>query len=646
MSFAPCIVIPIYNHKDAIGDTLARLAVHGLPFFVVDDGSDDATREVLLALAVQYPAQLTLLRLPANGGKGAAVMAGLRAARAAGFTHALQIDADGQHDAADVPLFIDAARAAPATVILGRPVYDASVPKARLYGRYATHVWVWIETLSLEIRDSMCGFRLYPLDIACALIDSVALPTRMDFDIAILVRLHWRRVAFHSIPTRVTYAADGVSHFDVLWDNVRISRSHTWLVAGMLLRLPVLLAHKVMPRRAPAAAQSVAAQADVQAAVQTDTHAGTQQWWRIAERGSSIGMGLLALSCRLFGIRFTALWLHPIVGYFLLTGRAARAASRQYFTRLEHAAPDLDTPRPGWRSAYRQMLEFARSGLDKLAAWSGHVKLADAAFDDSSAFDSLVASGRGALVIGAHLGNLEMTRALAARGAHAKVSAVVYTEHARRFNRVLASANSEFSRRLIEVRDFGPETSMMMQERIDAGELLVIVGDRVPALESGRTTDAQFLGATAPFAQGPYVLAHALGCPVYLFFCLKERDGAGQRYRLYFEPFAERIDLPRRERKQHIAAWAQRYATRLEHYCRKAPYQWFNFFDFWAPAPGARPSGRARGERPSEQAPEVPPREHALEASSSGHASTALTAERATEAFFSDRSNGEVNGGA
>ncbi|HEX3378546.1 MAG TPA: glycosyltransferase [Paraburkholderia sp.] len=572
MKFAPCIVIPIYNHKDAIGATVAHLAVHGLPIFVVDDGSDAPTQQVLAALAQQYSQQMTLLRLPENGGKGAAVMAGLRAARAAGYTHALQIDADGQHDATDVPRFIDAARAEPGAVILGRPVYDDSVPKARLYGRYLTHVWVWIETLSLTIRDSMCGFRLYPLVLACELIDSVQLPTRMDFDIEILVRLYWRRAAFRSIPTRVTYAADGVSHFDVLWDNVRISRSHTRLVFGMLWRLPMLLAHKVMPRRG-----GVADNIDQPADTLSD-EPRPEAWWRIAERGSHLGMSLLALSCKLFGRRFTALWLHPIVAYFLLTGRAARAASDDYFTHLHAVAPSADTPRPGWLSAYRHMLAFAQSGFDKLAAWSGRVDETDVTFDDPSVFEALIASGKGALVIGAHLGNLEMMRALAVRGDHAKVTAVVYTEHARRFNQVLASSNRDFARHLLEVGDFGPETAVLMQQRIDAGELLVIVGDRVPAREAGRTTDAQFLGASAPFAQGPYVLAHALGCPVYLFFCLKERDG----YRMYFEPFAERIELPRRERAQHLAAWAQRYALRLEHYCRKAPYQWFNFFDFWA----------------------------------------------------------------
>jgi len=115
----------------------------------------------------------------------------------------------------------------------------------------------------------------------------------------------------------------------------------------------------------------------------------------------------------------------------------------------------------------------------------------------------------------------------------------------------------------------------------------VLAGDRVPAHEAGRTVDAPFLGASAPFAQGPYILAHALDCPVYLFFCVKESDG----YHMYFEQFAERISLPRPTRAQHLAQWAQRYAARLEFYCRKTPYQWFNFFDFWA-----RPDGKTDGE--------------------------------------------------
>ena len=564
-----CIVIPIYNHRDAIGGTLARLVVHGLPILVVDDGSDEPTRRVLAALAAQYAGSVTLLRLPVNGGKGAAVMAGMRAARTRGYRHAIQIDADGQHDADDVPKFVAAAQAEPDAVILGRPRFDDSVPKARLYGRYLTHVWVWIETLSLDIPDAMCGFRLYPVDAVCELIDTVSMPTRMAFDSEILVRLHWRGLAFRTIATRVVYPADGVSHFDVWRDNVRISASHTRLVAGMLMRAPMLLTRRLIGRRA---------------ALPTER---TRAWWRMPERGSRIGMALLALSCRWFGKDFTSLWLHPIVGYFVLTNRTARTASHAYIARLRDAQAAA-VPKPGWRSAYRHMLAFAQAGFDKFVAWSGRLDELDVRFDDSSAFDALAASGRGALVIGAHLGNLEMTRALALRDAHTKVTAIVYTEHAKRFTGVLAGANQAFGKQLVEVSDFGPDTAMMMQSRIDAGELLVIVGDRVPPHDSGKTVDARFLDAQAPFAQGPYILAHALGCPVYLFFCLKEQRG----YRLYFESFADRIELPRRERASHVAQWAQRYAARLEHYCRKAPYQWFNFFDFWA-RPDGGPRGRA-----------------------------------------------------
>lgn len=627
--FRPCIVIPIYNHKEQIGSTVDRLAVHGLPILIVNDGSDAATHAVLESLAkrtnaasddasdaepnvesnagphvvadgasaaARYPQKggessstprVTLLHLPQNGGKGAAVMAGLLAARAAGFSHALQIDADGQHDAADVPRFVTAAQAAPAAVIVGQPIYDETVPRARLYGRLLTNVWVWIETLSLTIRDAMCGYRIYPLAAACALIEHVRLPTRMDFDIEILVRLYWRRLAFVTLPTRVVYAEEGLSHFDMLWDNVRISRSHTRLVCGMLLRLPVLLAHKAMPRRTGATGERVSANGASDAA----PRAG---WWRMRERGNGVGLSLLVLSQRVLGARITRWWLHPVVAYFLLTGRAAREASFDYFTRLARHS-DGSTPTAGWCSAYRQMFAFAESGLDKVLAWSGRVPMAQVTFTETDAFDALVQSGRGALIIGAHLGNLEMARALGARGGRGAsagrkvhVTAIVYTEHAKKFNAMLKKAHPGFADHLVQVDDFGPQTAIMMQQRIDAGEWLVIVGDRVPARDGGRTVQVPFLGDNAPFAQGPWILAHALACPVFLFFSVKQRG----RYHLYFEAFAERIVLPRAERQGHIAEWAGRFAARLAQHCRATPYQWFNFYDFWAPArtPGDKPS--------------------------------------------------------
>lgn len=179
-------------------------------------------------------------------------MHGLKLAHGDGMTHALQIDADGQHDSRDVPLFLARGRARPGAVICGEPIFDASIPRARLYGRYVTHFWVWVETLSFAIRDSMCGFRLYPLAATCELIDQVAIPHRMDFDTAMVVRLAWRGVSIESVPTRVTYPPGGVSHFNVWRDNARITLMHARLVCGMLVRLPVLVMRRLSPAGRPA----------------------------------------------------------------------------------------------------------------------------------------------------------------------------------------------------------------------------------------------------------------------------------------------------------------------------------------------------------------------------------------------------------
>jgi len=539
MSFLPCIVIPCYNHGAGIGGMVERLIAYGLPVFIVDDGSDAATAAVLESLAAKEPL-VRLSRLPENRGKGAAVMHGLRAAHDAGFSHALQIDADGQHDTADVARFLEAGRSSPAAVICGQPIYDESVPKGRLYGRYLTHVWVWIETLSFAIGDSMCGFRLYPLGTTVPLIDRVAVSRRMSFDIEILVRLVWEGLPMEGVRTRVVYPEGGVSHFRMLRDNVRISATHTRLFFGSFF------SHK------------------------------KAHWSRVAERGSLWGLRFVAATARLLGRPAARIVLLPAVAWFFLTGRDARRASRTYLSRLgAQSAP------PTTWSVWRHMLTFADASLDKLAAWRGEIADASVEFKGAEEFARLARERRGALFIGSHLGNLEMIRALAVTRELATVTAVVYTDHARRFAATLAGANARFADNLFEVRDFGPQTAILLKERIDRGEILVIVGDRTPAADNGRRAHASFLGHDAPFPQGPVVLGYLLGCPVYLFFCLKEEKRHGQRYRITLEPFAERIELPHRGRQAAIDAYVAQYARRLEWYCREAPLQWFNFFDFW-----------------------------------------------------------------
>ena len=238
-TFRPCAVVPVYDHEHALPVVVEALVQAHLPCVLVDDASSPACAAVMDTLAEQR--DVYLVRLAVNQGKGGAVMAGLREAACLGFTHALQVDADGQHDLEDVEDFLEAARLEPDALICGYPRFDDSVPKGRLYARYLTHIWVWINSLSLSIRDSMCGFRVYPLAPVLDLLDHARLGRRMDFDPEILVRLAWRGQPMRWLPTRVHYPLDGVSHFHLWQDNALISRMHARLFVGMLWRAPAIL---------------------------------------------------------------------------------------------------------------------------------------------------------------------------------------------------------------------------------------------------------------------------------------------------------------------------------------------------------------------------------------------------------------------
>lgn len=243
--FRPAVLIPVYNHELAIGPTLDQVLVAGCKVLLVDDGCEDACARVLVELRDRHPDSIKLLRLPRNGGKGAAVKAGLRALLAAGYSHGLQIDADGQHDGDDVARFLQTARESPESLVSGNPKFDSDVPRIRYYGRYLTHILVWINTLSFEIRDAMCGFRVYPLAATVALLEQQHCGDRMDFDPEIMVRWHWRGGSVVNLPTRVRYPLDGVSHFNLLRDNLLIARMHARLFFGMLLRLPAILGRRL-----------------------------------------------------------------------------------------------------------------------------------------------------------------------------------------------------------------------------------------------------------------------------------------------------------------------------------------------------------------------------------------------------------------
>lgn len=224
--FNPVIIVPCYNHADAFEKFSIRLAGLQIPVIVVDDGSMPIQSRKLRGICREHTFQY-VHNFP-NGGKGAAMKTGFQVALDSGFTHALQIDADGQHDINDIAEFLRLAKSNPTKMIIGSPVYDKSAPFARKFGRKITNFWVAIETMNFHMPDAMCGFRVYPLKQTCRVSKHVHF-NRMGFDIEILVKLYWAGVNPITKKTRVIYPENGTSNFHVLQDNVYISFMHTYL---------------------------------------------------------------------------------------------------------------------------------------------------------------------------------------------------------------------------------------------------------------------------------------------------------------------------------------------------------------------------------------------------------------------------------
>ena len=238
-------VIPVYRHGSTLEAVVKSLLSFGYPIIVVDDGNDEANRAFISDVAEKYPL-VTLVTREKNGGKGCAMIDGIRKASELGLTHILQLDSDGQHDTGKAERFFELAEQNPDKIICGCPEYDANAPKARVNGRKFANGWIHIVTLSHEIKDAMIGFRVYPVEPFIKMLKKpVYIDGRMGFDIEVLVRQYWQGVHVLSEPVKVYYPADGISNFRAIRDNLRISFSFSRLFLGMLIRLPILLKRKL-----------------------------------------------------------------------------------------------------------------------------------------------------------------------------------------------------------------------------------------------------------------------------------------------------------------------------------------------------------------------------------------------------------------
>ena len=244
------VLIPSYNPGNKVFETVRGARAHWDPVWVVVDGSTDGTGEKLASMAAEDPFLRVLLRAK-NCGKGAAVLHGLRAALACGFTHALIMDSDGQHPAERIPAFMAASRAAREAMVLGEPVFDASAPRLRVNGRKVSNWWANLETLWVGVHDSLFGFRVYPIAPLVRVMRLQPWMRRFDFDVEAVVRLCWHGVPPINLPAKVEYfsaAEGGVSHFNYWRDNALLTWMHTRLFGEFLIRLPLLLLRSRRPK--------------------------------------------------------------------------------------------------------------------------------------------------------------------------------------------------------------------------------------------------------------------------------------------------------------------------------------------------------------------------------------------------------------
>jgi predicted LPLAT superfamily acyltransferase len=302
-------------------------------------------------------------------------------------------------------------------------------------------------------------------------------------------------------------------------------------------------------------------------------------WAKTREAGALSGMRIMVFIHAVFGRAVFKVVLYPVMAYFYLRRSEARRSSIDYLTRVKRQYPEIFGKQSVLKLSFLHFLTFGDLLLDKYLAWvesPAHPSMTPAT---EARLLQLIDDKQGCLALGSHFGNLEYSRGIAPRDPGPVINVLIYDQHAAKFAGLMSGSEPTSRLNLIQVTDLDLALALNLKERVKRGEWVVIAADRVPVGESSRVCRAPFLGEEAPFPIGPYVLAALLECPVYMFCCYRRLD---DHYHMGLELFADRIDLPRKNRNIIIENHVRRYASALEAQVTKAPLQWFNFYDFWS----------------------------------------------------------------
>ena len=291
------------------------------------------------------------------------------------------------------------------------------------------------------------------------------------------------------------------------------------------------------------------------------------RWIELPERGTPALLRLTGWIALHIGRWIARLLLYPVTLYFVISGRTARAASREYLSRLRGKPAR-------WWHVFRHFYFFAATILDRVYLLKGEFDQFQVCVHQREVLHRQIETGRGCILLGSHLGSFEVLRALGVTQQEFPLKVLMDVEHNEQITMFLDSLNREIAATVI-VPD-RPDTLLRVKESLDAGHLIGILGDRPTS--DGKTTHCDFLGAPATFPSGPILLAAMMHCPVILFFGIYR---GGNRYDIYFEKLADEVILNRERRAEEVQLWVQRYVKRLENFALLAPFNWFNFYPFW-----------------------------------------------------------------
>jgi|JI10StandDraft_1071094.scaffolds.fasta_scaffold622560_2 predicted LPLAT superfamily acyltransferase len=300
-----------------------------------------------------------------------------------------------------------------------------------------------------------------------------------------------------------------------------------------------------------------------------------KHWSEFREVGFLAGMRLVFWLYRHGGALLFTVALQPVVFYYFASNGVARTASREFLQRAGTAGADVSG---SWLEVYRHFLAFARSTIDKLGVWADSSRFEPVTFRNRQILLDQLATGRGGILLGAHLGNMEICRSFSRATKGLKLNILVHTQHADMFNQLLQELHLHAELELIEVSKLSPVTAIRLADCIERGEFIAILADRIPVASRGRCRELEFLGAKALFPEGPFILASLLKCAVFTLFCTRGEDG----YEIRCDKFADRVYLPRPSRGSALQKYMQRFVKILEENVRLTPLQWFNFYPFWS----------------------------------------------------------------